>query len=270
MSEESPDPREVAWHPRYTPDVIGHSEAIARFTHSLGTGKLHHAWLIHGTKGIGKATLAYHFAALILGHKNPAQAQRWIASHAHPDLFVLERQLNDSKPPKLRTEISVHDARKLSEFFAHTSSSGWRVAIVDSADDLNAESANALLKLVEEPPANCVLLLVCNHPGRVLRTMKSRCMRLGLTGLTEAEVEQVVANLPLPTPPEPDALEMAVQLAGGSPGRALSLLTSEGAKSFDLFRKTTRWNPSTIVKLGNRFGGRTASVDDFNLFAELL
>ena len=270
MAEENEDSREVPWHPRLAREVVGHSEAQAHFAQGLTSSRLHHAWLMTGPKGIGKASLAYKFAAQVLGQKNPAQTERWIAARAHPDLFVLERQLNDSKPRKLKAEISVENARELSAFFSHTSSGGWRIGIVDAADDLSGESANALLKLVEEPPSNCLILLVCHNPGRLLRTMKSRCTRLPLNGLTESEVIQVIGGLPLETPPKHDELVMASGLANGSPGRALALLSSEGAKAFDTFLKTSRWNASAITKLGGRFGGRGASMDDFNLFAELL
>ena len=270
MTDEFEDPREIAWHPRFASHVIGHEAVQAHFVHAFTTGKLHHAWLITGPKGIGKASLAYKFAAQVLGQKNLTQSERWIAARSHPDLFVLERQLNDSKPRKLKAEISVENARGLSEFFSRTSSGGWRVGIVDAADDLSSESANALLKLVEEPPSNCLLLLVCHNPGRLLRTMKSRCTRLSLKPIGEDQVLDVVSALPLEKPPERDALEMATRLSAGSPGRALQLLSSDGAKAFDVYLKTTKWNSSTIASLGSKFGGRAATIDDFNLFADLL
>jgi DNA polymerase III subunit delta' len=270
MVEPSEDPREVAWHPRFASIVIGHEAAQAHFSQSLAAGKLHHAWLMTGAKGIGKASLAYKFAGQVLGQKNLAQTERWIEARSHPDLFVLERQLNDSKPRKLKAEISVENARGLSEFFSHTSSGGWRVGIVDAADDLSGESANALLKLVEEPPSNCLLLLICHNPGRLLRTMKSRCTRLVLKGITQTQVQEVIAALPLEKPPEREALEMAARLSGGSPGRALQLLSSDGARAFDAYLKTTKWNITAVAGLGAKFGGRSATIDDFNLFADLL
>jgi DNA polymerase-3 subunit delta' len=270
MAEVNEDPREVAWHPRLAKEIIGHNDAQAQFEQAFTSGKLHHAWLLAGSQGIGKASLAYKFASLVLGQKNPAQAERWIAARAHPDLFVLERQLGDTKPRKLKAEISVENARGLSAFFSHTSASGWRVGIVDAADDLSNESANALLKLVEEPPSNCLLLLVCHHPGRLLRTMKSRCTRLPLKPLAEPDVLQVLSNLPFEKPPQVEALALATKLSSGSPGRALQLLSSDGATAFDTFLKTTKWTSSAIVGLGNKFAGRGATVDDFNLFADLL
>jgi DNA polymerase III subunit delta' len=270
VADESEDPREVAWHPRHAAQVVGHGVAAEQFYKSFDAGKPHHAWLLTGPKGIGKATLAYQLARHVLGQKNQAQAARWIGARAHPDLFVLERKLGDTKPRKLKTEISVDDARGLSEFFSHTSSGSWRVGLVDAADDLSGESANALLKLVEEPPPKCLLLLVCHMPGRLLRTMRSRCTRLPLQPLTEVESFHILNGLALETQPKPEDLAMVAQMSAGSPGRSLSLLNSEAAKAFKSFLASPRHQPASVIAIGNRFGGRSATFDDFNIFAELL
>jgi DNA polymerase III subunit delta' len=270
MADETEDPREVPWHPRHATQLVGHQAAADQFYRAFDAGKPHHAWLITGAKGTGKATLAYRLAAHVLGQKNQTQATRWIAARSHPDLFVLERKLGDSKPRKLKAEISVDDARGLSDFFSHTSSGSWRVGLVDAADDLNTESANALLKLVEEPPPNCLLLLVCNLPGRLLRTMKSRCTRLPLEALSIHETLNVLNNLPLEPKAKAEDVTMVANLSAGSPGRALSLLSSEAARAFEAFLNTPRHQPASIVAIGNRFAGRGATADDFNTFAELL
>jgi DNA polymerase III subunit delta' len=270
MAEDNEDPREVLWHPRLAAQIVGQEAAAAQFYKAFDTGKPHHAWLLTGPKGIGKATLAYRLAGHVLGQKNQSQAGRWIAARSHPDLFVLERKLGDTKPRKLKAEISVDDARGLSEFFSHTSSGSWRVGIVDAADDLNTESANALLKLVEEPPPHCILFLVCHLPGRLLRTMKSRCTRLPMEALSNSETLDVLNSLPLEPKPKPEEFEMVANLSAGSPGRALSLLTSEAAKAFDLFLKMPRHQPAAVVAIGNRFGGRGVTADDFQVFNELL
>jgi DNA polymerase III subunit delta' len=270
MADENEDPREVVWHPRHCQQVYGHQEAAEQFYKAFDSGRPHHAWLMTGPKGVGKASLAYRLAAHVLGQTNQSQTTRWIAARAHPDLFVLERRLNDSKPKKLKTEISVDDARRLSEFFSHTSSGGWRVGLVDAADDLNSESANALLKLVEEPPPKCLLLLVCNLPGRLLRTMKSRCTRLPVGSLSQTDTINILNGLALDPQPKPQDVELAARLSSGSPGRALSLLNSEGAKAFDTFLKTPRSTAANTVLIANKFGGRLATVDDFNIFGDLL
>lgn len=270
MVDEIEDPREVPWHPRHARGVLGHDQATSHFYKSFEAGKPHHAWLLAGAKGIGKATLAYNLAGHVLGKKNSAQSTRWIAARSHPDLYVLERKLGDTKPRKLKTEISVEDARGLSDFFSHTSSGGWRVGIVDAADDLNSESANALLKLVEEPPAKCILLLISHKPGRLLRTLKSRCMRLPLQPLLPAETLDILKELPLESKPPREELEFAASLSSGSPGLALALLTSEGAKAFNIFLKTKKFIASDIIAIGNRFGGRGVTLDDLNIFFDLL
>jgi DNA polymerase III subunit delta' len=270
MADENEDPREVPWHPRHAARVIGHGEAAQRFYQAFDAGQPHHAWLLTGPKGIGKATLAYRLTGHVLGVQNQNQSARWIAARSHPDLFVLERKLGDTKPRKLKSEISVDDARGLSEFFSHTSSGGWRVGLVDAADDLNSESANALLKLVEEPPPNCLLLLVCHLPGRLLRTMKSRCTRFPLSSLSETDTVNIMNELQLGPPPKHEDLKLAARLSSGSPGRALSLLTAEGAKAFGLFLSNTKADASGVLTVANRFGGRGVTADDFTVFGDLL
>lgn len=271
MAEEPDDPREVPWHPRLAEKVLGHARAQDVFRSAFASGRPHHAWLMTGARGIGKATLAYKLAEEILTGGHAGQSRRWIAARAHPDLFVLERSIGDQKPRRLRQEISVDDARRMSEFFARTSGSGgWRVGIVDCADDLNTESANALLKLIEEPPGKALILLVCHQPGRLLRTLRSRCMRLPLEALSDGDVETIVRALPLPAQPEQAALDTALRLSGGSPGRALELIDSEGARAFDAFTKAKHLTPATRIAIAGRFAQRQAAVGDFETFVDLL
>ena len=284
MAEEFRDPRDVAWHPRRRTMLLGHADAETRLLQAYQSGKLHHAWLISGKRGIGKATLAYRFARFLLqvpdetvarSHSSlhvaaEAAAARQIAAGAHPDLLVIERAL-DTRNKRVKSEISVDDAREAQGFFARTAGSGgWRVAIVDSADDLNSESANALLKVIEEPPRRSLFLLVCHQPGRLLRTIRSRCIHLPLDPLDLATTMRVLESLP----PEALAAEegtvrQAAELSQGSPGRALDLIGSKGAGAYAAFLKLPRLSPGACTELGAVFAGRDAA-EDYAVFCELL
>jgi DNA polymerase-3 subunit delta' len=270
MAEPNEDPREVPWHPRMAEAVVGHEAATAQFLKAFTSGKPHHAWLIHGPKGIGKATLAYHLAGQVLAGANPAQARHWIQIRSHPDLFVLQRQLNDSKPRRLKSEIAVDDARQLTHFLSHTSSGNWRVAIVDAADDLNAESANAILKLVEEPPSCVIVFLISHQPGTLLRTLKSRCLRLAFHPISEPATMHIIKDLPLEASPPHDELERAVHQSGGSPGRALQLLSSPGAKAFARFAQIHQAKAADFIAIASPFQGRGVGPDEFTIFNDLL
>ena len=269
MAEVNEDPREVPWHPRYAKTLVGQGGTATQFRKAFASGKPHHAWLVHGPKGIGKATFAYHMAAETLGGDGP-QTRRWIESRAHPDLFVLERQLNDAKPRKLKAEISVEDARSLSSFLARTASGNWRVAIIDAADDLNAESANAILKLVEEPPPKVLMFLISQQPGKLLRTLRSRCIRLALERLSETDCAHIINNLPLDLKPQNEEQFQAVAKSGGNPGRALALLGSVGAKTFGTFSQLSKPKSSQLLAIANQFSGRSVGPEEFSIFTEML
>lgn len=284
MAEEFRDPREVDWHPRRAQTLVGHEAAEARLLQACQSEKLHHAWLITGAEGIGKATLAYRFARFLLQAPTAAAAKahgelhvspeshvfRQVAAGAHPDLLVVERAV-DQRNKRLKTEIAVDDARGATGFFARTAAGGgWRVAIVDSADDLNAESANALLKVVEEPPRQSIFLIVCNRPGRLLPTLRSRCLVLPLSPLTEEQTFTVLRGLPEKSlEGKQDSLADAVQMSKGSPGKALRLAGSLGAQAFAAFRKRGKLSPAVAVEIGAVFSGRE-TAEDFQIFCDLL
>lgn len=226
-AEGETDQEPGALHPRERMDFYGHDEAERELAEALVGPRLHHAWLLTGAKGLGKATLAYRFARRALGAQAatgralataPEDAvSRQVAALSHPDLFVLRRAMGDRGKP--RQEITADDARALPGFFALKSAlGGRRVAIVDAVDDLNRHAANALLKALEEPPAHTVLVLICHAPGAALATIRSRCRRLRLRPLGEPEMAEAMARL-CPEPVDKGVLE----LAQGLPGRALAL-----------------------------------------------
>ena len=180
--------------PRQTSVLFGHDEAERALLETYRSGRLHHAWLISGPAGIGKATLAYRMARFVLAHPDPRASTvqaakslavaadhavtRRMAAQTHGDLLVIERTVNE-KTGKLRQDIQVDDVRRMVGFFGSTAGEGgWRVAIVDAVDELNDQGANALLKMLEEPPRRALLLLVSHSAARVLPTIRSRCRLL--------------------------------------------------------------------------------------------
>jgi DNA polymerase-3 subunit delta' len=225
-------------HPRETFALLGQDAALARAARALRAGRPPSAWLITGPPGIGKATLAYRIARYLLAYgatdagpedlavPNDNHDARQVAAQSHPGLLVLKRALNQ-KTGKLMTVLSVDEIRRLGNFFGMTSGAGgWRVAIVDTADDMNDNAANALLKMLEEPPGNAMLLLLSNTPGRLLPTIRSRCQRLDLRPLDNAVLEKALAEH-LPDAASAERASLA-RLAGGSIGAALTLATGEG------------------------------------------
>ncbi len=219
-------------HPREVYSLLGHEKAEARFLKAMRSGRLHHAWLLSGPKGIGKATLAYRMARKLLGGETllstsldiPAMdevAQR-VEALTHGNLFVLRRPY-DTKLKRFRQDIPVDRVRQVSGFFQETAAETgvWRVCIIDSADELNRNSENAILKLLEEPPSNTLFILISSSPGRLLPTIRSRCMGLELRAVPEA---QIIGWLSEHGRGSPDLIDAAVRLSRGAPGKALALV----------------------------------------------
>lgn len=264
------DQEPKATHPRANVALIGHDDAERELAEAFKSGRMHHAWLLAGAKGLGKATMAYRFARIALGAKpigpRPFDVDaedpiaRRIIAQSHPDLFVLRRGHNERSRP--RREITVDDARELGAFFALApAEGGMRVAIVDAVDDLNRNAANALLKTLEEPPARSVLLLVCHAPGAALATIRSRCRRLPLRPLSDDDVRRAAGE-------EGDSA--LVRLARGRPGRAIALkaqgLDTAGVELDDALKAFARGDARAVVMtLYERLGG-----EPFERFAALM
>jgi DNA polymerase-3 subunit delta' len=226
-----PDPRE-------TSALIGQGAALANAARAIRSGKPPQGWLIVGPEGVGKATFAYRIARYLLRYgatdagpedlslptNDPVFQQ--IAAGGHPGLLLLKRGINPDTG-KMMTVLGVAEIRKLAGFFGMTSGAGgWRVAIVDTADEMNDAAANALLKALEEPPSRAMLILLANAPGRLLPTIRSRCRRLDLRPLSDADLLQALATQ-LPDMGEAERVSLA-KLAGGSIGAALTLAGDDG------------------------------------------
>jgi DNA polymerase-3 subunit delta' len=240
----------VTDHPRDRFDLIPDASAEAAFLDALDRGRLHHAWLLCGVEGGGKATFAYRAARRLLGAApDPSSGllgaspddpvSRLISAQSHPDLLVLERAVEGGKTKK---SISVDQARELPEFFSKSPSQArYRVAIIDAADDLNLNAANALLKALEEPPERGVLFLITHAPGRLLPTIRSRCRRLAFPVWPPHALEELVRNRTGVSSAE--AARIA-SMAAGSPGHALAL--ASGA-TLDADRLAQGWVAAQTV-----------------------
>src|SRR5216683_1829343 len=273
MSARQVEPQIAVVHPRETTALAGHREAETALLNAYRSGRIPHAWLIGGAQGIGKATLAYRMARFVLVHRDPLAADvqnaetlwvdpsdpvaRHVAAGAHGGLLTLERSLNDKGV--MRTVITVDETRETISFFGSTAAvEGWRVCIVDAVDELNPSAANALLKILEEPPQQSLFLLVSHAPARVLPTIQSRCRKLALRPLAASDVIRAAAgaaNIAIDDP----ALAEAAEAAEGSVARALTLLGGDALKlqqrTAALLATLPRVDPRELHALGDALGG---------------
>ena len=240
--------------PRQTTILAGHTAAERELLDAYRSGRMHHGWILAGERGIGKATLAFRLARFIFANPDPAatdvQAARdlfvppehpvahRLAAGAHGNLLHLQRDWME-RDKRFRTDLSVNSVRRITPFLGTTAGEGgWRVVIVDPADDMNRNAANAILKNLEEPPRRTLFLLVTERRGSLLPTILSRCRTLHLAPLSAAEMETVVKAV---APPDAAAggadAELAAALAGGSPRRLIELHRQRGVETYRLMRE---------------------------------
>ncbi|MDO5647800.1 DNA polymerase III subunit delta' [Paracoccus sp. (in: a-proteobacteria)] len=278
--DDIPEPDRVpgAPHPRHAPRVIGQDQAVRDFIDAVRSGRLHHGWLLTGPRGVGKATLAWAIARWMLSgavsddlttDPDAPEIHR-ITALSEPRLQLIRRPWDD-KAGRLRAEITVDEIRKLLSFF-HLSAAGGgrRIAIIDAADDLNPNAANALLKVLEEPPADALILLIAHQPAGLLPTIRSRCRTLRLSPLTPGQMAGILTDHGIH-----DDADALAALSGGSVGEALRLSGQDGLDRYqelvNLFATLPRLDRLAAATFADGAAGRAgADGDPFDLTMTLL
>jgi DNA polymerase III subunit delta' len=251
MADEPLDPTRVpgATHPRDATQIVGQDMAESAFLDAFNGARLHHAWMLTGLRGVGKATLAWRIARFLLTTPDPDPddmfgapkptsldvspdhpVARRIAAGAEPGVKFVHRTVNE-KTKRLRDQITVDDIRALGSFFNLSATDRTRrVVIIDAADEMNPNAANALLKMLEEPPERTTILLVCHQPSRLLPTIRSRCRTLRLNRLSADQMTRAMALAGVDPGPDGAAL---TELSGGSVGEAMRLSLLGGLKMYN-------------------------------------
>lgn len=281
-TSDEPDRLPSAPHPRETLALIGHQTQEQAFLDALRSGRMHHAWLLGGPDGIGKASFAYRAARFMLAAGEPTArasratslampeedpATRRIMAQSHPDLHVL-RRVPKPDGKGWSSNIPVPAVRGvLDRFGSSAAEGGWRICIVDSVEDMERPSANAFLKLLEEPPPRALFLLVAHAPGRMLPTIRSRCRLLGFQALSQADVAEAgrIALERMGGPFDASALGRAAGLSDGSVRRALTYVDPETLALVEAVRARLDALPgldvTALLALAEDVAGKTGEGD---------
>ena len=275
MSDDRPGVLDGAIPPQDNTRLFGHEEAEAFLAQSYRSGKGHHAMLIEGPEGIGKATLAFRFANHVLSHPDPASApetigdpdpasavSRQISAGASHNLLHLSRPVDD-KTGKVKSAITVDEVRRAGKFFSQTSGTGnWRIVVIDPADDLNRSAANAILKILEEPPKRALFLVLSHAPGRLLPTIRSRCLPLKLAPLPDDALRMALENLGVPAGQGSELLSAAK----GSVSEALKLLNYGGGDIIEAYRQGLSADGPAARKAMHRLADALSAKDSDTIF----
>lgn len=264
--------------PAHNPILIGHDDALRQVAEAFASGRMHHAWLISGIEGIGKATTAWHIAQHVLSNgENPLgninfkhRMAKLVLAGAHPDMLAIQRAFNDKG--EQRDVIVVEDALKLASFLHKTAThDGWRVVIIDEAHALNRHGQNAILKILEEPPARALIIMTATSPGALLPTIRSRCRHLPLEPLSVASMKVILDRFAPGL--QGEELEELVKLSGGSAGFALKIINTETLPLFDellrLLGEIPKLDVVRLHKLADKIG-RKADAESFHVITTLL
>lgn len=274
-----PDRVEGAPHPRESIFLMGQDEAEKSFLEAFSGGRLHHGWMLTGPRGVGKATLAYRIARFLIGGNTDATSLdmspeapvfRRIRALGEPQLTVCRRPWDDDTK-RLKKQITVDEVRKLKSFFQMSATDGgWRVAIVDAADDLNDNAASALLKILEEPPAKAIILLICHQPAALLATIRSRCRELKLKPLEPGKLGAALDCAGFP--PDEDQSALA-ELSAGSVGEAVRILSEDGQALYGrvtaLINSAPKMSRGLIIALGDQCTG-PANASRYDMAVRLI
>ncbi|MFY9288912.1 MAG: DNA polymerase III subunit delta' [Alphaproteobacteria bacterium] len=265
--------------PHQTDHLIGHDEALRQVGDAFAGSRMHHAWLISGIEGIGKATFAYHIAHHVLsGGENKLgkldmnhRVAKLVSAEAHPDMLIVRRAM-DEKTGELRNVIVVDDVLKVANFLHKTSThGGWRVVVIDEAHALNRHGQNAILKILEEPPARVLILITVTTPGSLLPTIRSRCRLLSLNPLNDAHLRIILMR----SGPDlsPEEMQRLLTLSGGSVGFALKILRTETLPLYEemlaLLSDMPKLDITRLHKLTDQIS-RKADAESFDVLRALM
>ena len=281
IAPEQHDTLDGVPEPAENPHLFGHGETASMLAAAYRAGKLPHALLFAGPLGVGKATLAFHLAYHLLKFPRHESAPedlakpdpqsplfRQIAIGAHPSVLHLTRPANE-KTKGFKTVVTVDEIRRVNRFLSMTShDGGYRVVIVDPADDMNTSAANALLKNLEEPPSRTVFILISHSPGGLLPTIRSRCQMVRLSPLADNDLMAALGGLEPPPPPDDAARRTLAERAGGSVRMAV-LLTQYGgleiADATDAVVRGRNLDVAAAHRLADAVAGRDSAIQ-FDIF----
>ncbi|MCZ2158756.1 DNA polymerase III subunit delta' [Bartonella sp. 220] len=262
--------------------IFGHKDIRHFLAQMLKEGRLHHALLFEGKQGIGKATLAFHLAWNILSSQRDDFLQpehhsmTWhqITQGSHPNLLYISRRF-DLKTQKFKTGILIDDIRDIMHFLNQTSQdNGWRIVIIDSADDMNRSAANAILKTLEEPPKKTLFLLITHSLGKLLPTIRSRCQQISLRPLCDDDMKKVIAHIfSNQNLPDEKTIEMIIQRSKGNPRKATLLLCDDGfeiIKTIDTLLGQSVCNPTVVHTVAQKLSSLSSGIQFQQFCDEIL